>query len=219
MNYYQMTETQFRTWFANFVTTAVANAATLGLTVPEQDALTGANDQYVSDVSAFIAAHDLAKGSTNTKNAAYSTAFALVQQYSNEWQANPAIGDALKLSLGLQIRDTTPSPRPIFAVADLSGSGNSVGTVKLRWSRNGNLPGCNFFVQGRVDGGAWTIVTATTRSRIALGSQAILPTEYRVVTERRGIFSEPSDSVVVYAEGGAFTMTASPSLHLLEEAA
>jgi hypothetical protein len=212
-SYYGMNEVEFRAWYANWATVAVANATPLGLGLGDQTAITDAQTNYASMVSAYTTAHDAAKIATNNKNGAYDAAFALVQQWSNIWQADPAITDALKLELGLNLRDTTPHPRPIFGVTGLTASGNSVGTVKLRWDRNGNQPGCTFFVQASVNGGAWTFVTATSKTRLALGELAMVPTVYRVLVERRGQFSEPSDFAGVY--GGA----SAPSLTLLEEAA
>lgn len=213
-NYYDMSEVDFRAWYDNWVTVAVANAATLGLGDPEQSQIISARTAYTTAVVDYIAAHDAAKAATNAKNGAYADAFALVQQWSNQWQANPEISDQLKLELGLNIRDTTPSPRPVFGVTNLSGSGNSVGTVKLRWSRNGNLPGCNFVVQSRPVGGEWSFSTVTTKTRLSLTGQALTPTEYRVLVERRGIVSEPSDAVVVYGAGESASQ-----LQVLEEAA
>ena len=69
------------------------------------------------------------------------------------------------------------------------------------------MPGCTFLVQSRPVGGQWSLLTATTRSRLAIGGQPMTATEYRVVTERRGIFSEPSDSTVVYGEQGGQSLT------------
>jgi hypothetical protein len=206
MNYYQMTEVLFRAWYANWATVAVANATTLGISLPQQGTITTAQTNYASSVSAYTTAHDAAKTATNNKNAAYAAAFEQVQLWSNQWQADPAISDALKISLGLNIRDTTPSPRPIFAVSDLSGSGNSVGTVRLRWNRGANLPGCSFIVQSRPVGGEWTFLTVTGKTRIAIGSQALVPTEYRVLVERRGNLSAPCDPVVVYSDGGSMEL-------------
>jgi hypothetical protein len=213
MLYYRMTETEFRAWFANFVTVAVdpANLATLGMTAGSVSAFNTAQTDYAAAVTALAPAHDAAKAATTAKNNAYATAFGLVQTWANQWQADPDVPDALKLSLGLNLRDTTPHPRPLFGVSNFSASGNSVGTVKLRWDRNGNLPGCTFLVQASVNGGPWTLVTATTKTRLALGGQQIAPTNYRVIVERRGQFSEPSDFAGVYGAG-------SPPLTLLEAA-
>jgi hypothetical protein len=212
MSYYNLPEIQFRPWFANMVTTAVANAATLGLSPLQVTQFNTILTNYQAAVAAQTAARDAAKAATETKNVRYQEAYALTQLWANQWQVDPAVSDTLKIQLGLNIRDNIPSPRPIFPVTQLSGTGNSVGTVRLRWNRNGNAQGCTFFVQARQAGGDWTLVTATTRTRLALGNQELVPTEYRVVTERRGQTSEPSDAVVVYGEGAA------PSLQILKAA-
>lgn len=207
MLYYRMTETEFRAWFANFVTVAVANPVPLSLTAGSIAALNDAQTAYAAAVSSYITAHDAAKIATNDKNAAYGTAFALVQEWANLWQVDSAVSDALKLELGLQLRDTTPHPRPLFAVTGFNVSGNSVGTVKMRWDSNGNLPGCTYFVEKSVDGGPWTFVTATSKTRFALSEQAMVPTLFRVRAERRGQFSDPSDFAGVYgATGGGLTL-------------
>ncbi len=213
-HYYDLSEAAFRAWYDNWATVAVANTGTLGLGVEGAAAITTAKTNYATAVADYTAAHDAAKAATSTKNAAYETALGLVQQWSNQWQANPAVSDPLKLELGLNIHDTTPSPRPIYAISELSGTGNSVGTVRLRWNRNGNLPGCNFIVQSRPTGGEWSFLAVTSRTRLALVGQPLSATEFRVLVERRGILSEPSDPVVVFSEGGG-----SPELILLEDAA
>lgn len=209
-----MSEVDFRAWFANWATVAAANSGVLGLSPGDATAINNAKTNYATAVTNYVTAHDAAKSATNAKNAAYEAAFALVQRWSNTWQPNPTISDSLKISLGLVIRDTTPSPRPIFPISNLSGTGNSVGTVKLRWSRNGNLPGCNFIVQCRPVGGDWAFLTVTAKTRVAVMGQELTPTEYRVLVERRGVLSEPSDSVVVFGTGAEAS-----SLMLLEEAA
>ena len=220
VNYYRMAEVLFRAWYANWATVAVANDVALGLGLPETGAITTAQTNYANSVSAMTAAHDAAKAATNTKNEAYAAAFALVQQWANQWQADPAVSQELILELGLNIRDTTPSPRPIFAVTDVVASGNAVGTVRMKWNRGANLPGCNFIVQSRPVGGTeWSFVTVTTKTRLAIGALPITATEMRVITERRGILSEPSESTVVYGEVGGFAAAGSPTLTLLEDAA
>jgi hypothetical protein len=213
-SYYNLSETEFRAWYNNWSTVAAANSVALGLSPGDVSAINGARTTYTNAVASYVTAHDAARAATESKNEAYAAAFDLVQRWSNQWQANPGISDGLKLSLGLYIRDTTPSPRPIFPISQLSGSGNSVGTVKLRWNRNGNLPGCTFIVQSRPVGGTWTFLAVTTKTRLSIMNQGLTPTEFRVLTERRGILSEPSDAIVVYGDGGEST-----TLHLMEEAA
>lgn len=213
MEYYRISQALFRAWFANFVSTAVANATTLNLDTTQQTELTTANTDYGTSVDAAATAQADAKSATNTKTANYEAALALVMQYANVWQIDPAVDDDLKLKLGLTIRDTSPSPRPVYTISGLSASGNDYGVVKLRWDRNGNLPGCNFIVQASQNGGAWTFVTVTTKTRNAIGGQSMVPTAYRVITERRGQLSAASGSVNAYSESEA------PTLVLLEDAA
>ncbi len=201
--YYDMGEGAFRAWFNNFVTTATApgNVALLGLGIPDVAALNTAKTDYAADVAAYTAAHDASEAATTAKNASYRTAFDLVKLWANKWQADPAVTPELKQQLGLIVRDTSPSPRPLFAPTEMSGSGNGVGTVRLRWNANGNLPGVTYLVQSRPVGGAWSILTATSKSRIAIGSLPMTPTEFRILAERRGLVSEPSYAVVIYSEG------------------
>lgn len=218
-SYYGMSETEFRAWYANFSATVVANAELLPITPAQVTEISTAQTTYANSVSAMTAAHDAAKAATNTKNDAYGAAFALVQLWANQWQADPSVPQELILELGLNIRDTTHGPRPIFAVTDVVASGNAVGTVRMKWNRGANLSGCNFIVQSRPVGGTeWTFVTVTTKTRLAIGGLPITATEMRVLTERRGILSEPSESTVVYGEIGGFAAAGAP-LHVLEDAA
>lgn len=201
--YYSISETAFRAWFNNFVTTAATNQLPLGLTPAQVTTLNNAKTAYQNAVAAQITAYNNAEAATLTKDAAYRAAFDLVKLWAPQWQANPSISNELRLQLGLVVRDSGPSPRPVFAVSDFSGSGNGVGTIKLRWKANGNAPGVTYLVQSRPQGGAWTLLAATTKTRIALGNQPIAATEFRVIAERRGVMSDPSYAVVVYGEGAS----------------
>lgn len=205
MTYYNLGEAAFRPWFNNFVTTATAggNVGVLGLSPADVTTFNSTRTAYQDAVSAQIAARDAAEAATTTKNNSYGAAFDLVQVWAARWQADPAVTAELKQQLGLVVRDTSPSPRPLYPATEMTGTGNGVGTVKLRWNPNGNQTGVTYFVQSRPVGGSWSLLTATTRSRIALGGQPIEPTEFRVVAERRGEMSEPSYAVVVYGEGGS----------------
>jgi len=205
--YYELGESAFRAWFDNFVATATAsgNVGVLGLSPADVTNFTTTNTNYSADVAAYTAAHDASEAATTSKNASYRAAFDLVKLWANKWQANPAVTPELKQQLGLVVRDTSPTPRPLFAPTAMSGSGNGVGTVRLRWNSNGNLPGVTYLVQSRPVGGSWSLLTASTKTRIAIANLAMVPTEFRVIAERRGLLSEPSYAVVIYAEGEGST--------------
>ncbi|MGE0001292.1 MAG: hypothetical protein AB7F50_10710 [Fimbriimonadaceae bacterium] len=206
MTYYKLGEAAFRPWFNNFVTTATAggNIGVLGLSPADVTSFNNTRTSYQNAVAAQVTARDAAEAATITKNNAYKSAYDLVQLWAAVWQADPAVTAELKQQLGLVVRDTNPSPRPLYPATEMTGTGNGVGTVKLRWNSNGNLAGVTYLVQSRPVGGTWSLLTATSRTRVALGGQPIEPTEFRVVAERRGQVSEPSYAIVVYGEGSSF---------------
>lgn len=201
-NYNKITDAEFLVWMTHFTTVTGANADTLGLSSAQQTALVNAKNGYATGLAGRQAAADAAKTATLAKEEAKATALELVRTWANQWQSNPAIPRTLIAELGLPVRETKPSPRPIFTPSQLSATGFSNGVNKIRWHRNGNLPGCTFIVEFSRNGGTtWTIAGVTAKARFEHTGQPPLPTLYRVRTERRGLQSPPTDPVALFFEG------------------
>lgn len=149
-----------------------------------------------------------AKGKSATKRLVRTTSEEQFRAAAKVINANPAISSALKSELGLNV---SPSPvGPVAPVEDLSVKGFSNGDNKLVWKRAGNKGGTVFQVQAKIGGtGPWTIVGTTTRIRFTHSGQtpgvAML---YRIVSERGGTLSSPSNEASVYAgeETQVFTL-------------
>ena len=75
--------------------------------------------------------------------------------------------------------------------------------MKLKWSRNGNVWGCSFWVEVSFDEGAtWQLASITTKAKATLIGVTIRPTAFRVRAERNGQVSAPSSASSVYLAAG-----------------
>jgi hypothetical protein len=200
--YYNMPDAEFLAWMTNFTNVTGANTGALGLSPSQQTALVNAKNAYSNGLIGRQNAADAAKAATLTKDAAKDAALELVRTWANQWQNNPAIPKTLIQQLGLPVRDTTPSPRPIFTPSQLSATGFSNGVNKIRWNRNGNQSGCTFVVEySRNNGTTWAIAGVTNKARFDHTGQPPKATLYRVRAERRGQQSPPTDPVALFFEG------------------
>lgn len=204
--YNNMTDGQLASWYANFVDVATTNALPLGLDAAETTALSDAETAFDNARTARDNAFAAAKSSTIAKNDARATVLALVGQYNNEWQANPAISPTLLQQLGLSPHASSRSTVPVFEPTNFTASGKGNGAVTLKWSRNGNVYGCTFFIEVSYDEGVtWQVYTATPKQRITLQGVPMVPTTFRVRGERNGVFGEPSSTANVYFPAGEST--------------
>ena len=100
------------------------------------------------------------------KNNNRAAVLALFGQYSGEWQADPSVPDLLIANLGLKVHDDTPSVIGAVTPLNFFAEGNGNGEVKLKWSRNGNVWGCSFWVEVSFDEGAtWQIASSSTKAK------------------------------------------------------
>jgi hypothetical protein len=122
-------------WLNNFKTLIAASPTTYGLVTADGTAITNA---YNSSHTAYLAAVNPTTRTTATvatKNAQKSIVLTLVRGYAATIRANAAVSDALKMGLGLHVRDTTPTPVPAPSTYPMiSVVGMGVGAQSLRAS-------------------------------------------------------------------------------------
>lgn len=201
-------DSQYGPWIINFASVATANATVLNMTGGQVAGLTGLATAFETAMVDSNEARLNAKGKTATKRLVRTTSEEQFRAAARVITANPAISSALKSELGLNV---SPSPvGPVLPVDDLSVKGFSNGDNKLVWKRATNAQGTVFQVQAKVGGtGPWVIVGTTTRIRFTHSGQtpgvAML---YRIVSERGGTLSSPSNEASVYAgeETQVFTL-------------
>lgn len=113
----------FDAWQDNFVTYVSANAVALGLD-PAVDIppLTAAQGDWQTDYPANIAAQQAAQSARQAKDAARGTFEGVIRPLVRRMQANPAVKDSDKASMGVTVPDTTPTDvgppvtRPVVSV-------------------------------------------------------------------------------------------------------
>jgi len=204
MSYYDIKASALPTWYGNFVTTALANSALLNLTPPQIAALQAQLTALNTAFAAQQTAHDAAKAATLAKDLKVTETINLVRGYANQWQAMPTVPDTLIAALGLVVRDTQPSPRPVYVPSELVVVPNTTGTNELRWKRNGNKNGIKFDIEVSYDvPGAWTAVTSVTAAKYKHTGQTPGQTAYYRVRARNGSnVSDWSVSASTFANDG-----------------
>lgn len=105
-------DTELDPFVNNFATLIAATPTNYGLVAADGLALTSA---YNSWHAAFLAATNpttRTKGTVATKNTQKVNVLGVVRRYATLIRANLGVSDALKVGLGLNIRDAHPSPVP-----------------------------------------------------------------------------------------------------------
>ena len=200
-DYNNFSDGALEAWYANFVDVANTNSAVLGLGLPEILELETARDDFEAARTGRANAAAAAIAATVDKNNNRSGVLTLVGGYNSQWQADPAVSDLIIADLGLTVHDETPSTIGVFTPLNFTASGQGNGNVTMKWQRNGNKWGCNFFVEVSTDNGVtWSLKTATTKARITLIGVTIQPTIYRVRAERNGTISGASSQSLVYGD-------------------
>ncbi|MBS1716076.1 MAG: fibronectin type III domain-containing protein [Armatimonadetes bacterium] len=209
MSYYDIPTSALPAWTTNFVSTAALNSVTLGLSAPQVAAL---QSQLAALNSAFAAretALEAAKSATVAKDQKVAEVIGVIRGYANTWQASATVPDTLIAALGLNVRDTTHTTRPVFVPLALVVLPNVTGTNELRWKRNGNLQGVKFDIEVSYEApGAWAAVTTVTSAKFKHTGQTPGQTAYYRVRARNGAnVSDWSVSASTFANDGGGTLT------------
>jgi len=115
-------DAEFSAWQANFVTYANANLAALGLVAADLTPIIAAQPAWTGSLTAHVAAQANAQSKRAAKDGSRTTLETLIRALVRRLQASPAVNDAERQSLGINVRDTTPttagapSSRPVVKV-------------------------------------------------------------------------------------------------------
>ncbi len=122
-DYIPRTDASFDTWQINFVTFFLANAAALGFDpLVEGAALTSAQVVWGGSYAAHTTAQADAQAATGLKDTDRVSLIDMIRGLTVQMQANPAVTDAQRNSLGITVADTIPTPvgppksRPVLEV-------------------------------------------------------------------------------------------------------
>ncbi len=197
----------YKSWIATFASVATANATLLNLSTGQTTALTTASSDFTTAYNANRSAKANAKGKAAAKRTSRTSSEALFRATAKVITANPDISDDLKAELGLNV--APPPATPVVPVADLAVSGFANGDNKLVWKRNGNTKTTSFLIQAKYgSSNTWTLVAATNTIRYTHSGQTPgLQVIYRVISQRGGVQSSPSNEAIVYGSQEAEIIT------------
>ena len=122
-------------WGSNFAALITANPTDFGLVVGDATTIQTASDDFTAALTLALDPATRTPVTVNAKDAQRQTSEAVWRPYAMQINANPAVTDAQRTSLGLTVRDTdrTPVPPPASAPAlDLRAS--TPGVTKLGYS-------------------------------------------------------------------------------------
>jgi hypothetical protein len=99
-------------WLLNFKTLIAASPTTYGLVTADATAISNAYTAWNTAYQAAVNPTTRTKANVMTKNNQKAIVLGVVRGYARTIGANVAVSDALKINLGLHVRDTTPTPVP-----------------------------------------------------------------------------------------------------------
>jgi len=199
-DYIPSQDLDYQAWLANFVTVANANLAALGLIAGDMTPVTTAKTPFDTAIPDVVTKKAALETAVQNKDTCRKNSVASVRTVVRKIQANPAVTNALKASLGITVKDTSPTPVTPIPPTDLVARGLDTGTNVLAWNRNGNKASIQFVIEAKIGTAtSWTLVDVTTATKYAHtlqqpGVKAI----YRVRARRGTVVSDPSNEAVVY---------------------
>jgi hypothetical protein len=126
-------DSQFDTWLANFSTVITAAPGTYFLTAGDAAAIAA---QQVAWNTAYLASQGATRGPATiaAKDAARTTALAIIRPYATAIANNPAISNDDKVAVGVTVRKTVPTPVPAPTTApDILLDSANLGVLNLRY--------------------------------------------------------------------------------------
>ena len=108
--YYPAGDQEFEAWVANFITNLTANLILLGEAATFDDDIIAKKATYSTALTAHVAAQTASFNARQAKDTAKDNLIASLRFVVNQLRINPALSDALTVSLGLPLYDTEPTP-------------------------------------------------------------------------------------------------------------
>jgi hypothetical protein len=121
-DYVPSSDADFDAWARNFVDNVVANAAALGVTTPQVEALQAAQADWGAKYPASNAAQAAVNSAVQAKNDSRSGYEGLIRSQANIMQSSPRVTDPQRQALGLNVHSTSrtavgaPTSRPVATI-------------------------------------------------------------------------------------------------------
>lgn len=199
-NYLPANDLALQAWLNNFKTVADANAAALGLSTAELGLLDADVPAFVTSLSTLETRKRALESAVIAKDTQRIATVAVVRGLVKRIQANAAVPDTLKRSLGISVPSSVRTKTAPTTPADVMVQPYASGLNLLRWNKNGNKPTTQYMVECKpAVGGAWQFVGQTTATKFPHTGQTPGQAQmYRAIAQRSGMTSAPSEAVMVY---------------------
>ena len=199
-SFYPKNNAEFTQWLGNFITVAEANKAVLGMSIDDIAILESLKTGMDDDMTAHVTAQEQARAATTKLDDTRSAANKEIGHRGRSIALNPKIPNSLKEQLGLNVPDKKRGNVPLYAPSGLIVEGSSNGTNRLRWERNGNIPGTQFILEAKIgDNKEFVFVGVATRTTFEHTNQKPgTPTVYRVRASRSSQLSGFSNEAIIY---------------------
>ena len=124
-SYLPTRDPELDSWLNNFQTLIAATPTNYGLVTSDATAITAAYTSWHLAYQAAVNPSTRTHGTVATKNTQKRNVTSVVRGYAATIRANRAVSDALKIGIGLHVRDTSPTPVPppttvpVLAIANM----------------------------------------------------------------------------------------------------
>jgi len=130
MSYYLPSEdSKFNDFSVNFASEVNTEYASLGLTAAQNTELQTEYTNWATNYPAHLSAKAAAEAATQLKNASRSALESKIRELTGMIQANPAVTDEQRASLGITIPKGTHTPAPVPATRPM-GSVNNINRLE-----------------------------------------------------------------------------------------
>lgn len=186
-------------WTENFIAVANANLAVLGIVATDITSLTTKKTDYSANLNLSTAKQAEAKASTDKKNFSKDSLKDFIRVLARQIQAKPGVPDNIKVQLGLNSSEPSPSPTYPSAPTDLAAEIIAGNTCSLKWNRNTNPQGTIFLIETSINQDKdWRIIGTTTKTTY----ETPIPEPgqhnyFRVKAQRGDLISDPSNIAAV----------------------
>lgn len=185
-----------------------AYQAQIPLTAAQMTAFGTQVTAFSAAVDDWLAAKLAYEAAIEARKTAQIAMTSKARTYGDLVQASVSITNAQRAEIGVPIHDATPSPVIAQTVTDLVATPNAAGFVKLKFNRNGNKPTVQFNIEGKTEGGDWTLIAVSGRVNNTLSGFAPgVPYSFRVIAVSASSQAQPSNVAVIYSEGSGASLT------------
>lgn len=132
-SYIPQRESDMDNWLNNFKTLIAATPTAYSLTTSDATSITNGYNSWHTAYLAAVNPTTRTTATVATKNTQKALVLTLVRGYADTIRVNSAVSDALKIGLGLRVRDTVPTPVPppsTYPMLSLQGMGVGVQDIR-----------------------------------------------------------------------------------------